>query len=286
MGTLLIMRFTLLETLRRWLLPTMVLLTLLLLGVFALLLDSFVTSITARFENARTIIDANIILITILSVWAVHMLSSALTVVLTINAISGEVEAGTFATLVSKPLRRVEIVFGKWAGYALVLSVYTALLFCSFLGIIYLRTGYYPEQAPSALLMLELSVLALLGLTTFNSAFVPTLVNGAIVFVFFISAPIASLIQTISATYQSGTIENVTTIINLVIPTDALWHGAAYYLIPPSILALFQQQENPAALNTPFTSSQPIAPGLLAWSVFYLVVLPILGALRFRKRDL
>ena len=286
MGILLMARFTLQEAFHRWLLLAMLLLNILLLGVFALMLNSVYTS---EVSHAAFQADPQLDLlklgvsISILSVWAVYLLSGALTIVLTVGMTSGEVEAGTFAMTVSKPLRRSDIIFGKWLGYALILCVYTAMLFVTFLGIIFLQTGYWPQQTLPALGMIELSTLVLLALTTLGSACVPTLVNGAIAIMLFIGAPLASFIQLITSN-PGQTAQNITTTINLVIPTDALWHGASFYLIPPFVFQLGQGQLQ--ELSTPFTSIQPIAPGILVWAILYCIILPLIGALRFQRRDL
>src|SRR5207247_955243 len=68
------------------------------------------------------------IAITILAMWLVYLVISTMTIFLTISMISGEIEAGTLVVIVPKPLRRAEIIFGKWLGYALILGLYTLLL--------------------------------------------------------------------------------------------------------------------------------------------------------------
>jgi ABC-type transport system involved in multi-copper enzyme maturation permease subunit len=284
MGILLMARFTLQEAFHRWLLLAMVLLNILLLGVFALMFNSVYTSEVARsaaYADPQLNLLKLSLSISILSVWAVYLLSGALTIILTVGMTSGEIEAGTFAMTVSKSLRRSDIIFGKWLGYAIILCIYTAMLFFTFLGIIFLQSGYWPQQALPALGMLELSTLVLLALTTLGSACFPTLVNGAIAIMLFLGAPLASFVQLITSN-PGQTAQNITTTINLIIPTDALWHGASYDLIPPFVFQLGQLQE----LNTPFTSIQPIAPGILIWAVLYCIVLPIIGVVRFQHRDL
>jgi len=202
--------------------------------------------------------------------------------------ISGEVEAGTFAVIVPKPISRTEIVIGKWLGSALILVVYTALMFFAFLAVIYWKTGYWPPQSFSALGTLELGMLALLGLTTMGSAFVPTIVNGAIVLVLFIGAPVASLVQFVVQVItpaQSQVLQNIATVINLIIPTDALWHGTSFFLLPSEdVFPILGLSTN--SFNTPFTSTQPVATALLIWVAFYILVLPLIAILRFQRRDL
>src|SRR6266567_3480424 len=291
MGLLLITRFTLLEAIRRRLFLAVVILSILILAAFTILL-SIVINVSLGSNGSGTDTQLYLLggggIITELAIWMVYLLSSTLTIVFTANMISGEVEAGTFAIIVPKPLTRSEIVLGKWLGYALIVCVYTALMFLSFLGVIYWQTGYWPTGALYALGMLELAMLALLGITTLGSSLVPTIVNGAIALMLFIGAPTASIVQFIVQVLKPSslqTVQNITTVINLIIPTDALWHGASFFLLPPAAdfvtLGISSQ-----TFNTPFTSGQPVAPALLIWAALYCIALPALAALRFQHRDL
>jgi len=291
MGLLLITRFTLLEAIRRRLFLAVVILSILILAAFTILL-SIVINVSLGSSDSGTDTQLYLlgggVIITVLAIWMVYLLSSTLTIVFTANMISGEVEAGTFAIIVPKPLTRVEIVAGKWLGYALIVCVYTALMFLSFLAVIYWKTGYWPIGALYALGMLELGMLALLGITTLGSSLVPTIVNGAIALMLFIGAPTASIVQFVVQFLKPTslqTVQNITTVINLIIPTDALWHGASFFLLPPAAdfvtLGISSQ-----TFNTPFTSGQPVAPALLIWAALYCIALPALAALRFQHRDL
>jgi len=287
MGLLLITRFTLLEAIRRRLFLAVVILSILIVTAFSILLSIVINASQGGNDNSNEFLFGGII-ITVLAIWMVYLLSSTLTIVFTANMISGEVEAGTFAVIVPKPLTRVEIVLGKWLGYALIVCIYTALMFLSFLVVIYRQTGYWPTEAPYALGMLELSMLVLLGITTLGSSLVPTIVNGAIALMLFIGAPTASIVQFIVKILNPTslqTVQNITTVINLIIPTDALWHGTSFYLLPPTAgFALLGQ--SPQNFNTPFTSGQPVAPAFLIWAVLYCIALPALAVLRFQRRDL
>jgi ABC-2 type transport system permease protein len=294
MALLLITRFTLQEAIRRRLFLAVIILSALLLVAFIILLSVAINLFQSNSSANGGTLSPQLFLLSggvffdILMIWLVYLLSSLLTIVLTAGMISGEVEAGTFAVIVPKPISRTEIVIGKWLGSALILVVYTALMFFAFLAVIYWKTGYWPPQSFSALGTLELGMLALLGLTTMGSAFVPTIVNGAIVLVLFIGAPIASLVQFVVQVItpaQSQVLQNIATVINLIIPTDALWHGTSFFLLPSEdafpILGLSTRN-----FNTPFTSTQPVATALLIWVAFYILVLPLIAILRFQRRDL
>ena len=295
MALLLITRFTLQEAIRRRLFLAVIILSALLLLAFTILVS---IAINFFLSNSNTVNNSTVspqlyllssgVFLDILMIWLAYLLSSLLTIVMTAGMISAEVEAGTFAVIVPKPISRAEIVIGKWLGNALILSIYTAFLFFAFLAVIYWKTGYWPPQAFSALGTLELGTLALLGLTTLGSAFVPTIVNGAIALVLFIGAPTASIVQfvvQVISQVQSQALQNIATIINLIIPTDALWHGTSFSLLPSAnVFPILNLSTN--NFNTPFTSTQPVAPALLVWVAFYILVLPLIAVLRFQRRDL
>jgi ABC-type transport system involved in multi-copper enzyme maturation permease subunit len=289
MNILLITRFTLLEAIRRRLFLAVIILSILILTAFTILLTIVVNTALSNQNNGtdpRYLLLGGGIIVTVLVIWMLYLLSSMLTIVFSANMISGEIDAGTFAVIVPKPLTRMEIVAGKWLGYALVICIYTALMFLAFIGVIYWKTGYWPTGAFNALGMLELAMLVLLGITTLGSSVVPTVVNGAIALMLFIGAPTANIVQFVVQYVNPtnlSTTQNIATVINLVIPTDALWHGASYYLLP-SVADLLALQIG--SFNTPFTSGQPIAPALIIWAVLYCIALPTLAALRFQHRDL
>jgi ABC-type transport system involved in multi-copper enzyme maturation permease subunit len=302
MGILLMARFTIQEVLRRRLFLALFLLSILVISGYAFLLHAALSaSLSGKpVVQGGVMNDVQLwvsgIAVSIPSVWLVYLISGMLTIFLAVGMISSEIEAGTFAIIVPKPLRRAEIVLGKWLGHAFILGTYTAFLFFVFLGVIFWLTGYWPDQAPGALFLLELAMLALLGLATLGSTLVSTVVNGAVIMVLFLSAPIAGLVSSvlsIMASAQgtlpssSGTMQNITTVINLIIPTDALWHGSAYYLLPTRALNLLQSQDIPAApFNLPLLNAAPLPGPLLIWIMLYIFVLPMLAVWRFQRRDL
>jgi ABC-type transport system involved in multi-copper enzyme maturation permease subunit len=291
MRALLITGFTLREAIRRRLFLAVAILSVVMVGGFTLLLNA-VTHLIASTPSTTLPSQVQVlsfgIVVTLLVMWMVYVLCSALTIILSVNMISGEIEAGTFTVIVPKPLRRAEIILGKWLGHALILTVYTALMSLAFMGVISWITGYWPPHAFQAIGMVELSVLALLGLTTVCGAFVPTLANGAIAFMLFMGALAASIVQyaaQFATQVQSPAIQNTATAISLVMPTDAIWHGASFYLLPTAVLGAFQGLSL-GSVNTPFTATQPVAPGLLIWVALYIVLLPVLAAWRFQHREL
>jgi len=300
MGLWHITRFTLQEALRRRLFLAVSALSMLLLIMYAFIVHFVAVQSTKGAiqggDSTQLFLLVGGVLISVPSIWMVYLISGILTIFLAVGMVSGEIEAGTFSIIVPKPLRRYEIVLGKWAGHVLLLGGYTALLFLAFLGVIYWLTGYWPDSAFSALGMLELAILALLGLATLGSTLVSTVVNGAIILILFVSAPLASFISTVLAIMSSTqtvtfapspSLQNTITVINLIIPTDALWHGAAYYLLPTQALNLLPSQDvSTTFFNLPLINPEQLTTPLFIWVTLYIIVLPALAIWRFQKRDL
>ncbi|MBE3567593.1 MAG: ABC transporter permease [Thermogemmatispora sp.] len=285
MGWLVIARFTLKEIVRRRIFLAVVVLTVLLLGLFTLLLNALVDNLQrAQPENMELLLLGIGALMAVLASWSVYLQSSLMTLLLTAGMLSGEIEAGTLAVIVPKPLHRVEIVFGKWLAYALVLAGYTAVLELGFLGVIYWKTGYWPDGMAQALGLLELGMLCLLALLTLGSASLPTLANGAIAALLFLGTPLASFAQVVTQiTGESTTVERIKTLFELLMPSDALWHAASAALLPPvaqDLIGLHQVQ------NLPIIGAEALTPAMALWAALYIVVLPLLGMLRFARRDL
>lgn len=292
MGLLLMARFTLQEAIRRRFFFAVLILSALMLGAFSLLLHQAISAIMDNRAPGNQLPSVFLVSfgvpIAILTIWLVYLLGSVLTIVMTVNMISSEIDAGTFAVIVPKPIRRAEIVLGKWLGYALTVGIYTALMFFAFLAVIYWQTGYWPQEAWSALGTLELVMLVLLSISTLGSTCVSTIVNGAIVLVLFILAPIAGIIQfvvRVTAPDKGAVLQNMATVVSLLMPTDALWRGTSFYLLPSANL-FSALGFSTSTFDTPFTSGAPVPLAFLVWVVIYSTVLVGLAVWRFQHRDL
>jgi hypothetical protein len=69
-------------------------------------------------------------------------LSLSSPVLTSVDTLSGEIASGTIHTLVAKPLRRWEIVLGKWLGFSGMLTLYLLLMAGGVVTVVYLVGGY------------------------------------------------------------------------------------------------------------------------------------------------
>ena len=66
--------------------------------------------------------------LTIVGLYAINFLVVALSVMLPVDTLSGEIDSGVIQTLASKPVRRSDIVLGKWLVFWLMIAGYIVLM--------------------------------------------------------------------------------------------------------------------------------------------------------------
>src|SRR5215211_7000629 len=83
-------------------------------------------------------------LLMIAGLYVVHFLTVMLAIFASVDTVSGEIATHTIQAIVTKPVRRWQVVLGKWFGYAMMLLIYMILLGGGIMLIVYLRSGYLP----------------------------------------------------------------------------------------------------------------------------------------------
>jgi ABC-type transport system involved in multi-copper enzyme maturation permease subunit len=213
--------------------------------------------------------------------YVVNFLTAMLTVLTSVDTISGEIASGTIHTLVSKPVRRWEVVLGKWLGFAGMLTLYLLLMAGGVMLIVYISSGYIATNAPRGLALLWLNGLLLLSVSILGGTRLSTLANGVLVFGLFGIAFIGGWIEQIGALMinisASRTAINIGIITSLLLPSEALWRRVAYELQSPLVAALG---------FSPFGSSSVPSPVMIAYAVLYLAAAFALALRQFHKRDL
>jgi Cu-processing system permease protein len=287
-----IARFTLQEAVSRRLILAGVLISLGYIGLFAVGFHfaydrSLETTVSAE---SRLTLGVAFATLTLFGVYVVNYLASFLALFLSVAAISGEVDSGTLHAVLARPLRRSEFIVGRWLGYAAMIATYIVAMTGLILLIARAIAGYeVPDPVPALLLMLLEGVL-LLTVSLLGSTLMPTLANGIVVFTLLGLAWLAGIIEFIgrllantSNTAGGGeAMQNIGTAVSLLLPSDALWRGASYYLESPSMLAAL----GGARGGIPFFSTDPPTTALILWSVAYVAVVLAAAVTTFRNRDL
>jgi len=214
---------------------------------------------------------------TLMGLYAVHMLSALAAVLLPIDTLSGEIDSGVMQTVASKPVRRVEIVLGKWLAYLLVVLAYQMLLAAGVLVVARLVPHYSPPSLLRGLPLLALEAGALVTLSIAGGTRLGTVTNGMLAFGLFGLAFLGGWVEQIGAlTHNVGT-RYVGTAVSLAVPTDAMWQLAAYRMQPVSVSQLQLGPFSPASVPN---------DAMVAWACGWTLVVLLLGLGGFSRRSL
>lgn len=280
-GWLQIARLAVKEAARRRLLAAGVVLSALFVGLFALgYALVFRAAGDGLGEDPLGPVFAGSVL-TSFGLYAVHFLAALLALLLSAGAVSSEVESGAALAVLARPLRRREWLLGRWAAFALLLTTYVVLMAGGLLLIARAISGYVPLSAPRGVALLVLEVLILLTLGMLGSSRWSTLTTGVGVFCLFGLAWLAGILEFVGRIVANATLVDVGIAVSLVIPADAIWRGASYYVQSPLFLL-----EVGGSGGIPFFGSAPPARPLLLWSVGYVAVCLLAAVRTFDRRDL
>src|SRR5688572_5626461 len=153
MNTILtIARLTIRETQRRRVLWIGLLMAALFLIVYGLGFHFIQVEVSA--ESGPRGKELFLIFISMAGLYACNFMVIMASLLISVGTISGELESHTLDSLVTKPIRRWEIVLGKWLGYTIIIFLFVLLLPGGVLLIVYLQSGYHlPNIIPGLSLM-------------------------------------------------------------------------------------------------------------------------------------
>jgi ABC-type transport system involved in multi-copper enzyme maturation permease subunit len=283
---LVIARLTVQEASRRRLLLALVILTLLVVGFSAWGFNKITTVTTSDGSPLPSVqvalITSQLLIVVTFMYSGVLALSAA---VVAGPLISSEVESGMLLSMLARPIRRSEIVIGKWLGLAVLVGIYAAGSAFLEITAVDWATGYVPPHPVELVLFVGAEGLVLLSLGLLLSTRLSGITGGVIALVAWLMAWIAGVVGDIGAGLQNQAIENIGTISHLILPTDGLWRGAVYAMEPDAVLATLRAAGTVGRAN-PFSAVDPPPVQFLAWVVVWFALMLALSIWSFRTREL
>jgi ABC-type transport system involved in multi-copper enzyme maturation permease subunit len=278
-----IARFTIHEAISRRLILAASLLSLLFVGVYALGF-SFVFTNAPPFARGNPSSNETATagsVLTVLGLYAVHFLSSFVALFLTVGAISSEIDSGTLHAVLARPIRRADVVLGRWLAYSGLISLYVAAMGGAILGLAWLISGYEAFDTVRVLGLMALGAILLLTISLLGSTIFSTLANGVIAFTLFGLAWLGGIIEFTGGVVQNPSMVNLGIVISLLVPSDAVWKAASFYAQSPLFLAIGGTRG-----QVPFIGSAPPPTAMILWAGAYLLVFLLLAVRTFSRRDL
>ena len=198
-----------------------------------------------------------------------------------VSTISGEVDTGVLHGVLARPVRRGELIAGKYLGLAAMLFVYDALLVAAVTGLAHWLVGSPVNQLVPALGLFALEPLILSALAVLGSTRLPTLANGVLCTAAYGIASVGGLIEQLGGVLKNATMTNIGIVVSLLLPVDAMHRKAAALLIPGGLLSL----EGAGAGMGLGVPAQP-SNAMVVWAIAYIVGAVWLAAYVFKRRGL
>jgi len=201
-------------------------------------------------------------------------------------AIGGDLESGVALAMLARPIRRAEVLLGRWLGCACVVVAYTVLSGLLAIWAALLVSGYGPPEPVLAVAFLAAQSLVLLTLTLALGSVLPSIAAGAIAVVAFGLGWMAGVMAGVAAVLGVQLLGQVAEVSRWILPSDGLWRGVVYGLEPPIVVLIAAGRAPEIASANPFYASAPPPLAFVAWSVIWVGLVLGVAAWWFEQRDL
>ena len=200
-------------------------------------------------------------------------------------AVGESIANGEILAVLARPVRRTEVVLGRWLGTLTALTLFVAAAGGLELLVVRWMTGYVPPYPLMALAYLTGVAAVVTTASIALATRVPALAAGIVSALMFGLAWIGGIVQSIGLALGNERLADAGTLVSLVFPSDALWRGALYAL-QPAVFGAIAANANANGNVNPFTVTSPPPTPLLVWACGWIVVVVVAGIVAFRTRDL
>jgi ABC-type transport system involved in multi-copper enzyme maturation permease subunit len=286
-AAIVIARATILEAARRRLLLALVLLTVIVIAGTGWGFDKLWSIRTGRGGALITatevrLVSAGLLILVTFMFSAVLALSSVL---VASPAISGEVESGQALAILSRPIRRSDVVLGKWLGLGFLVVCYAIGSGVAELAVVSTVTGYTPPDPVQLTAYVGAEGLVLLSLALLLSTQLSGMTGGVIALVLYFMTWLSGIVGGIGTALQNSALSDVGIVGKLVLPTDGLWRGAVYAMEPSSFRAAARAAGAAGAAN-PFSAADAPATTFLVWTVVWVVLVMAITVALFNRKEI
>jgi Cu-processing system permease protein len=218
-------------------------------------------------------------LLLMMGLYAANFMTGVMSALVAADSLAGEIGSGAIQTVASKPIRRAEIVLGKWLGFAGLLAIYLLLLAGGLMLSMGVQEGFFLPNPLVGLALMYLEALLVMSVTLAFSSRLSTLATGAAVFGMYGLAFLGGWIEQIGALLKSQEAVNIGILSSLLMPSEALWRRAAHEMTPSLLLAL-------GSVN-PFGGGSSVpSPMMLLYAVLFALGAVGVALRWFGRRDL
>jgi len=200
-------------------------------------------------------------------------------------AIAADLESGVALALLARPIRRADLVLGRWLGLSLVIAAYAAASGLLEILVVAALTGHAPPEPVVALAFLAAQAIVLLTVALLLSTRLPSIAAGAVCVVLFGLSWMAGVFSGIARVFDAGALETASQLARWLFPSDGLWRGVVYGLEPP-LVVLGAEQAGRISEANPFYAAAPPPLEFTLWAVIWIAGVVVLAAWSLERREI
>jgi ABC-type transport system involved in multi-copper enzyme maturation permease subunit len=285
---LVIAGYALQESLRRKVLPIVLVLTAAFLGLYGFgIYKAWATIDPLQQEMvgpANVLIDQGILFSATLfglSMFGTLFLATVLAIFFAHAVVRGDAERGLLQPLVVRPVGRTSVLAGRFLAAAIACSVYVAVVYTGALLITNAVTGWSPDRIAQPAVELAGAVIVIVALALLGSVFLSAIANGIAIFMIFGAGLVAGLLGQIGEALNSDSLNTIAKVSSWALPFEALYQDGLNAITADT--GGFTR----AALSLgPFGGAQAAGITLAPFVLGYLALVALLAIAGFQRRDL
>jgi ABC-2 type transport system permease protein len=212
-----------------------------------------------------------------IGLYTVDLLAVVMTILTSVDTISGEITSGTIHAIATKPIARWQVLLGKWLGFVGMLAVYVVLMFGGTIAVGRWIAGVTPQNPAAGATLVFLECVLALTVTLLCGTWFSTLTNGVIVLGLHGLAFMGGWLEQMSGFAEGSRLVTIGIITSLVMPSEAVWRRAAFEMEPPLAGSL---------QFSPFADISVPSGAMIGYSIFYTLFVLAIALYHFANRDL
>ncbi len=199
--------------------------------------------------------------------------------------VAGEIGSGEALAVLARPVRRVELLLGRWLGLAVVIAAFAASVTIGQMLVAFVTTGLAPANAVGVVAFVCAHALVILTVAVALATRLSVTAAALGTLMLFGIAWVGGVIGGVGAWTNGPQLMQMSSLTKLLLPSDAVWRGALFMLERPG--GVFSGARSVTMAANPFFGTEDPAPELLvAYACAWVVALLGVSALAFRARDL
>jgi Cu-processing system permease protein len=279
-GVGLIMRLTVVESLRRRVATAALVVGVAFLALFGTGLYFIHRDIerAVRAHGPSAAVQAAALTFVVMAgMYAANFLAMMASVVAALETVAGEIGSGVLEALCVRPVRRSSILLGKWLGSVVLVVAYVVFLLGGVALVAGLVAGAAPRQIAQGLALICLEGVLLTTVTLALGTRLAPLASGIAVLGLYGLAFVGGWVEQVGTLVGNSTARLVGIVASLIMPSEALWQLASYRMQSPLVRDLGV---------SPFSVASVPSPPMVAWAAGLTLLALAAAARLFGTRDL